>query len=195
MCVLKSQKASFFKKVNLWSDKPLARETLHGLFDDAHSTLLPVQPNCSLCPQRSALLRPWWIPGTQQHRTYVKVAQVSKFSGSFVLHVLHFGGYSKTRHKKLVTHVESHASAVSLLSRERRIALYKSGQQQQHKSLFSQITNVWTRCPVRLFKVLQCLLFSSVALSTSWLLGFSDTACHSCCENVLHLQINQNLSP
>ena len=27
----------------------------------------------------------------------------------------HFGGYSKTRYKKLVTHVESHASAVSLL--------------------------------------------------------------------------------
>ena len=31
----------------------------------------------------------------------------------------------KMRHKKLVTHVESHASAVSLRSRERRIALYK----------------------------------------------------------------------
>ena len=31
----------------------------------------------------------------------------------------HSGGYSKTRYKKLVTHVESHASAVSLLeSRE-----------------------------------------------------------------------------
>ena len=29
--------------------------------------------------------------------------------------VHHFGGYSKTRYKKLVTHVESHASAGSLL--------------------------------------------------------------------------------
>ena len=27
----------------------------------------------------------------------------------------HFGGYSKTRYKKLVTRIESHASAVSLL--------------------------------------------------------------------------------
>ena len=31
------------------------------------------------------------------------------------LYVHHFGGYSKTRYKKLFTHVESHASAVSLL--------------------------------------------------------------------------------
>ena len=31
------------------------------------------------------------------------------------LYVHHFGGYSKTRYKKLVTHVESHASAMSLL--------------------------------------------------------------------------------
>ena len=31
------------------------------------------------------------------------------------LQVHHFGGYSKTRYKKLVSHVESHASAVSLL--------------------------------------------------------------------------------
>ena len=42
--------------------------------------------------------------------------------------VHHFGGYSKTRYKKLFTHVESHASAVN--ARERRIALYKSDQQQ-----------------------------------------------------------------
>ena len=115
MCVLKSEKASFFKKVNLCSDKPLARETLHGLFDDTHSMLLPVQSDYSLCPQRSGLVRAWWIPGTQQHRTYVKVAQVNKFSDSSVLHVLRFGGYLKTRYKKLVTHVETHASAVSLL--------------------------------------------------------------------------------
>ena len=27
----------------------------------------------------------------------------------------HFGGYSKTRYRKLVTHVESHVSAASLL--------------------------------------------------------------------------------
>ena len=31
------------------------------------------------------------------------------------LYVPHFGGYSKTRYKKLFTHVESHASALSLL--------------------------------------------------------------------------------
>ena len=31
------------------------------------------------------------------------------------LYVHHFGGYSKTRYKKLVVHVESHARAVSLL--------------------------------------------------------------------------------
>ena len=61
-----------------------------------------------------------WHSATQDVR---KVAQVSKLSDSFVLNVLHFRGYSKTRHEKLVTHVESHASAVSLLSRERRIAL------------------------------------------------------------------------
>ena len=30
--------------------------------------------------------------------------------------VHHFGGYSETRYKKLFTHVESHASAVSLLN-------------------------------------------------------------------------------
>ena len=32
-----------------------------------------------------------------------------------VLEVHHFGAYSKTCSKKLVTHVESHASTVSLL--------------------------------------------------------------------------------
>ena len=32
------------------------------------------------------------------------------------LRVHHFGGYSKTRYEKLFTHVESHASAVSLLN-------------------------------------------------------------------------------
>ena len=31
------------------------------------------------------------------------------------LYVNHSGGYSKTRDEKLFTHVESHASAVSLL--------------------------------------------------------------------------------
>ena len=40
---------------------------------------------------------------------------------SYVMHSLvivilhHFSGYSKTRYKKLFTHVKSHASAVSLL--------------------------------------------------------------------------------
>ena len=46
-----------------------------------------------------------------------------------VLSVHHFSGNSKTRYKKLFTHVESHASAVSLLeSREWRY-IYKSDQQ------------------------------------------------------------------
>ena len=31
------------------------------------------------------------------------------------LYVHHFDGYSKTRYKKLVTHVESHASTMNLL--------------------------------------------------------------------------------
>ena len=31
------------------------------------------------------------------------------------IYINKFGGYSKTRYKKLFTHVESHASAVSLL--------------------------------------------------------------------------------
>ena len=31
------------------------------------------------------------------------------------MQVHHFGGYSKTRYKKLFTHVESHASALRLL--------------------------------------------------------------------------------
>ena len=34
------------------------------------------------------------------------------------LSVHHFGGYSETRYKKLVTPVDSHASAVSLLESE-----------------------------------------------------------------------------
>ena len=43
--------------------------------------------------------------------------------------VHHYGGYSKMRYKKLVTRVQSHASAMSLLVSG--IALYKSDQQQQ----------------------------------------------------------------
>ena len=43
----------------------------------------------------------------------------------------HFGGYSKMRYKKLVTHVESHARAK--FARERRIALHKSDQQRQQQ--------------------------------------------------------------
>ena len=40
------------------------------------------------------------------------------------LQVHHFGGYSiKTRYKKLVTHVESHASTVSLLKRVENSAI------------------------------------------------------------------------
>ena len=34
------------------------------------------------------------------------------------LYVHHLGGYSKTHYKKLVTHVESHMSTVSLLESE-----------------------------------------------------------------------------
>ena len=36
-------------------------------------------------------------------------------SDSSAVSSTHFGGYSKMRYKKLFTHVESHASAVSLL--------------------------------------------------------------------------------
>ena len=44
-----------------------------------------------------------------------------------VLSVHHFSGNSKTRYKKLFTHVESHASAVSLLeSREWRYIYIKA---------------------------------------------------------------------
>ena len=39
------------------------------------------------------------------------------------LYVHHFGGYSKTRYKKLVTHVAPHASAVSLLKRAENSAI------------------------------------------------------------------------
>ena len=49
--------------------------------------------------------------------------------------VLHFGGYSKTRYKKLDTHVESHASAVGLLESGE---YYKSDQQQQHTQFGSK---------------------------------------------------------
>ena len=44
-----------------------------------------------------------------------------------VRYVHHFGGYlkKKRRYKELVTHVESHGSAVSLLERAENSALYK----------------------------------------------------------------------
>ena len=46
------------------------------------------------------------------------------------LNVHHFGGYSKMRYKKLFTHVESHASAVSLL---------KSGEQRYIKAINNNV--------------------------------------------------------
>ena len=50
--------------------------------------------------------------------------------------VQHFGGYKKNKYKKLVTHVESHASAGEF-ARERRTALYKSEQQtNKHKYIY-----------------------------------------------------------
>ena len=39
----------------------------------------------------------------------------SRVTNQTALEVHHFGGYLKTRYKELVVHVESHASAVSLL--------------------------------------------------------------------------------
>ena len=49
------------------------------------------------------------------------------------LQVHHFGGYSKTHYKKLVTHVESHASAVTLL---------ESGEQRYIKAISNNDNNV-----------------------------------------------------
>ena len=45
------------------------------------------------------------------------VLRQQQFHVAPATYVHHFGGYSKTCYKKLVTHVESHASAVSLLKR------------------------------------------------------------------------------
>ena len=49
------------------------------------------------------------------------------------LYVHHFGGHSKTRYKKLVTHVESHASAASLL---------ESGEQRYIKAINNNNNNI-----------------------------------------------------
>ena len=54
-------------------------------------------------------------------------------ASAVVLH--HFGGYSKTRYKKLFTHVESHASAVSLL---------ESGEQRYIKAINTNDNDVST---------------------------------------------------
>ena len=55
--------------------------------------------------------------------------------------VPHFGGYSKKHYKKLVTHVESHASAVSLL---------ESGEQRYIKAIIIIIVIITlTLLPVR----------------------------------------------
>ena len=50
-------------------------------------------------------------------------------------YVHHFGGFSKMRYKKLVTHVESHASAVSLL---------ESGEQRYIKAINTNDNDVST---------------------------------------------------
>ena len=49
----------------------------------------------------------------------------------------HFGGYSKPRYKKLVAHVESHASAVSLLESGVCLRALHKSDQQQHFSMQS----------------------------------------------------------
>ena len=57
-----------------------------------------------------------WLYGV--HRTCAQTASVSWGSchaSTVTVYLHHFGGYSKTRYKKLVTHVESHASTVNLL--------------------------------------------------------------------------------
>ena len=54
-----------------------------------------------------------WLYTVYTERAEMAAISCGTSHASAVVH--HFGGYSKTRYKKLVTHVESHASAVSLL--------------------------------------------------------------------------------
>ena len=82
---------------------------------------------------------------THTHTLYTARAEMGALSlgtshVSAVKYVDHFGGYSKKRCKKIVTHAESQASALSLLSRERRIALYKSSQQQHSEHVVPYIS-------------------------------------------------------
>ena len=63
----------------------------------------------------------WWTQNAPRRQQFHVAPAMS------ALKAHHFGRYSKTRNKKLFTHVESHVSAVS--AREWRIALYKSNHQ------------------------------------------------------------------
>ena len=69
------------------------------------------------------------VHGCMVYTECAETAAVSRgTSHASAVSIYHFCGYSKTRYKKLVTHVESHYSS-SESARERRIALYKSDQQ------------------------------------------------------------------
>ena len=66
-------------------------------------------------------------------RTEMAADSCGTSHASAVIH--HFGGYSKTCYKKLFTHVESHASAVSLL---------ESGEQRYIKAINQSINQTIT---------------------------------------------------
>ena len=58
------------------------------------------------------------------HRTCAETAAVScGTSHASAVSIHHFGGYVKTLDEKLVTHMESHASSVSLLERAENSAV------------------------------------------------------------------------
>ena len=56
------------------------------------------------------------VHGCMVYTERAEMAAVSCGTSNASAVVHHFGEYSKTRYKKLFTHVESHASAVSLLN-------------------------------------------------------------------------------
>ena len=56
------------------------------------------------------------VHGCMVYTERAEMAAVSCGTSHASAVVHHFGGYSKTRYKKLFTHVESDASAVSLLN-------------------------------------------------------------------------------
>jgi len=55
------------------------------------------------------------VHGYMVYTERAEMAAVSCGTSHASVVITHFGGYSKTRYKKLFTHVASHASAVSLL--------------------------------------------------------------------------------